>query len=104
MYLHATDVRICEIEEPDDVLPDPIPSPKETKLSDSADRISDVVKRRDSAGIRRFGKARSFRRFFVVDEKRICDSRSFEFFLFLVDVGVDRRAVAADGNHSKRNP
>ena len=101
-YLHATHVRIGEIKDADDVFPDPIPSPKQTKLSDATDRVSDVVKRGNSARIRRLRKTRTFRRFFVVDEKRICDSRR-RFLLVVVDVGVDGSSVAADGDHAERN-
>ena len=101
-YLHATHVRIGEIKDADDVFPDPIPSPKQTKLSDATDRISDVVKRGNSARIRRLRKTRTFRRFFVVDEKRICDSRR-RFLLVVVDVGVDGSSVTADGDHAERN-
>jgi hypothetical protein len=101
-YLHATHVRIGEIKDADDVFPDAIPSPKQTKLSDATDRISDVVKRGNSARIRRLRKTRTFRSFFVVDEKRICDSRR-RFLLLVVDVGVDGSSVSADGNHAERN-
>ena len=101
--LHASNVAVGEVEEADDVLADSVPRPEEAKLSDTTGRVPDVVKSRRATRVRGLGKNGAFRQFFVVNEERVGDPRR-RLILVVVDVVAVGVGVAANGDHSERDP